>query len=92
MRGCKSDSDGDLNMPVFESLDRKPSAVADHKFSTREIEIIRLLAQGLSAKCISMKLFISEDTVKTHRKNIRAKSGCKNTLELFAKSTSEGWI
>jgi DNA-binding NarL/FixJ family response regulator len=81
-----------LNMRVFDSLDRKQDSDSEHKFSNREIEIIRLLAKGLDAKSISDKLFISESTVKTHRKNIRAKSGCKNTLELIAKSTSEGWI
>src|SRR5699024_9967201 len=34
--------------------------------SPREIEILRLLAQGLSNRALSKKLFISEATVKTH--------------------------
>ena len=38
--------------------------------SPREIEIIRLIAQELTTADISKKLFLSEHTVDTHRKNI----------------------
>jgi DNA-binding CsgD family transcriptional regulator len=61
-------------------------------FSKREIEIIRLISEGYETKEIMEQLFISEDTVKTHRKNILRKSGCKNSAELVARSLSEGWI
>lgn len=62
------------------------------KFSPREMEIIRLMAEGHNTKSIAGKLFISIDTVKTHRKNILKKGGCKNALELIFKGLSEGWI
>ncbi len=48
------------------------------KLSSREIEILQLLKDGYSNKEISQKLFLSELTVKTHRKNIMSKMGARN--------------
>jgi DNA-binding NarL/FixJ family response regulator len=50
--------------------------------SDREIMIIKYVAQGLNSAQIAMTLFISEHTVKTHRKNILKKTGTKSTGEL----------
>jgi len=51
--------------------------------SEREAEIISLLVDGLSNQEIAKKLFISPNTVKTHIKNIYAKLGVSNRLQLF---------
>lgn len=48
----------------------------------REIQIIQMAARGLGNKEIAEACFISEKTVKTHRKNIRLKLGINNTAEL----------
>lgn len=45
------------------------------KLSTRELEIVKLIAEGESTKSISDKLFLSLHTVNTHRKNIGRKLG-----------------
>jgi DNA-binding NarL/FixJ family response regulator len=52
----------------------------------REMDIIRLVAEGLSNKQIADKLFLSTHTVNTHRKNIMNKLGVNNTagVVLFA--------
>lgn len=54
--------------------------------SEREIEVITLIAEGLTNVEISDKLFLSKHTVNTHRKNIMAKLGVKNTagIVMFA--------
>ncbi len=54
--------------------------------SEREMEIIKLIAEGLSNKEVADKLFLSTHTITTHRKNIMAKLGVNNTagLVLFA--------
>jgi len=54
--------------------------------SEREVEIITLIAEGLSNKEVADKLFLSTHTVITHRKNIMSKLGVNNTagLVLFA--------
>jgi DNA-binding NarL/FixJ family response regulator len=63
------------------------SALCDGlNISEREIEIIRLIAEGFSNKQIAEKLFLSIHTVNTHRKNIMNKLGVNNTagIVLFA--------
>ncbi|MDP4798355.1 MAG: response regulator transcription factor [Crocinitomicaceae bacterium] len=47
--------------------------------SKRECEIITLIAEGFTNQQIAEKLFLSSHTVNTHRKNIMAKLGVKNT-------------
>jgi DNA-binding NarL/FixJ family response regulator len=56
--------------------------VFQYKLSKREIEIVKLLAEGLTSVQIGDKLFIAEHTVKTHRKNILRKTGASNTSQL----------
>lgn len=52
------------------------------KLTDREIEIIRLLAQGHSSAYIAKTLFLSTHTVNTHRKNILRKLEVSSTVEL----------
>jgi two-component system response regulator NreC len=46
----------------------------------REMEILRLICDGFSSKDISEKLFISINTVETHRKRILLKLNVKNSV------------
>jgi DNA-binding NarL/FixJ family response regulator len=52
------------------------------KLSSREKEIIKLVLQGKGNREIAEKLFLSELTIKTHRKNINQKLEVKNAVEL----------
>lgn len=73
----------------FPSEEKRIPSVENHNqlkpeyLTTREIEIIRLIAQGNTNKEISQELFISALTVKTHRRNINQKTGSKNTADLI---------
>lgn len=49
----------------------------------REREILKLIAKELTNKSIADKLFISERTVETHRKNIFRKTGTNNLVGLI---------
>jgi len=60
--------------------------------SEREIEIVRLLAEGLASKQIGAELNISKHTVDTHRRNLLRKTDCKNTLELAIKCVRAGVV
>ena len=53
--------------------------ITAHKLSFREKEILQLLAQGLISKQIADKLFISVNTVNTHRQRIIEKLNVTNT-------------
>lgn len=50
--------------------------------TTREKEVLELIADGLTNHEISTKLFISTLTVDSHRKNLLAKFGVKNTAAM----------
>ncbi len=54
----------------------------DYNLSDREIEVLELVAQGLSSKEISARLNIAVNTVNTHRKSITRKTGIKSVAGL----------
>ncbi|HEY0355450.1 MAG TPA: response regulator transcription factor [Flavisolibacter sp.] len=49
----------------------------------REIEVLELIAEGMTNNEIAGRLFISSTTVDTHRKNLLSKFGVKNTASLI---------
>lgn len=53
------------------------------RLSDREIEIFRLIGQGLSTKAIAESLYLSPHTIDTHRENIKRKLGLANAAELI---------
>ena len=61
-------------------------------YTTREIQILKLIAEGLTNNEISASLHIALDTVKNHRRNILEKAGVKNTALLIKKSILEGLV
>jgi len=56
------------------------------RLTKREIEIIKLIADGLTSQQIADKLFISPRTVETHRANLLKKMEVKNAIELVKKA------
>jgi two-component system nitrate/nitrite response regulator NarL len=60
----------------------KKAAPSAH-FSDRELEILRLLAKGKSSYEIADELFITLNTVKTHRRNMLRKLNASNTSQLL---------
>ncbi|MCO5286017.1 MAG: response regulator transcription factor [Chitinophagaceae bacterium] len=58
------------------------SREVERPLSPREVEIVKLIAEGLTNKEIAGRLFLSTVTVDTHRKNILAKLHLKNTASL----------
>ena len=61
-------------------------------FTRREREILKLIIENKSSKEIAQILFISLNTVNTHRKKILEKSSAKTPVELVSKAMKEGWI
>lgn len=60
------------------------SAVANPALTDREMEILSLVAQGLTAEAIARRLGISGRTVNFHKQNLRARLGVSTTVEAVA--------
>jgi DNA-binding NarL/FixJ family response regulator len=58
----------------------------------REIEVLRLVAEGLSNKAISLILSITENTVKYHMRNILQKLGAQNRTEAVTHAIRAGLL
>jgi len=70
-----------LGAVLKETRQRRHKEVLE-SLTKREIEIINLLAKGLSTKEIAEQLNRSFHTIETHRGNIKNKLGCKNVAEI----------
>lgn len=80
---CKSVREKIFNSATKDNSKlNKENATIDSILTGREVEIITLIALEHSGKEISEKLFISTNTVETHRKNIMKKLKAKNTISL----------
>ncbi|RMZ57962.1 LuxR family transcriptional regulator [Chryseobacterium nematophagum] len=64
----------------------------DNNLTKRESEILAFIAKGYSATEIAQILILSEHTVRTHRKNILAKTNSRNSKELVKKAFKNGLI
>ncbi len=75
----------DVNDIDFESFSCEPVILSE-----RELGIVVLIAEGLTNSQIAEQLFLSTHTINTHRKNIMAKLGVKNTagIVMYAVKTS----
>jgi DNA-binding NarL/FixJ family response regulator len=71
---------GQLRTPAQEAL------------SQRELEVLRLIAQGTTNREAAAQLFISEATVKTHLLHIYAKLGVKDRAAAVAEAFSRGLL
>lgn len=68
----------------------EPAAAKPALLTERELEIVRLIAEGLSSRSIAERLSISTKTVDTHRANIMEKLGVRNSAELIKYAIREG--
>lgn len=75
----------------YNSKTATPAPLED-KLTKREKEVLVLIAQGLTDKEIADKVFLSAQTVITHRKNILGKLGLKNKVELARFALEKGLL
>lgn len=60
--------------------------------SKRELEVLRLISEGMTNAEIADKLFTSKRTIETHRQNIIEKTQAKNTAALIKYAVSNGLL
>jgi DNA-binding CsgD family transcriptional regulator len=61
------------DLTALALLEKGPTPQKSHGLTGRELEVLRLVAQGLTNKAIAKQLFLSEKTVDRHLSNIFAK-------------------
>ena len=71
---------------------RRPSDDPFSHLSGREREVLRLIAEGLSAKEIAALLKISTKTVEAHRTSLKRKLGARKATELVRYAVRHGFI
>lgn len=73
--------------------DQKPHRDARNlNFSARELEIVQLLARGLTSREIASQLNLSTDTVDEHRQRILQKTNTRNVAELVGLAARVGML
>jgi DNA-binding CsgD family transcriptional regulator len=77
---------------IFRVLPEKGKLVRRHVLSTREVELLTYLGQGLSTKEIADKLGTSPATVNTQRKKMLVKTGTRNGTALVSYCKLLGWM
>ena len=80
---------------VAEGLMRMKEGVTsgtDTHLTPRELEVLNLIAKEFSNKKIADRLFISERTVESHRKNIFRKTGTKTIVGLIRFAIDNGYL
>ncbi|GAB3296100.1 response regulator transcription factor [Hymenobacter humi] len=78
----------------WSSTGGTPAAAAQKSplLSKREMEVLQLIAEGLTNAEIADQLFTSKRTVETHRQNILEKTQAKNTAALVKIALADGLI
>jgi LuxR family maltose regulon positive regulatory protein len=69
-----------------------PSSDLFEPLSDRELEVLHLIAEGLTNPEIASRLFISLHTVKTHTRNIYGKLGVHSRTQATARAQALGLL
>ena len=79
---------------VRDYLDRasRGEATPEDPLTPRELEVVKLIAEGLTSEVISEQLFISKKTVDRHRANVLEKLGMRNRVELTRYAIRRGLV
>ena len=76
----------EVYVAMAENFVLNTSLISQLELSKRELEILRLLAQGHSNQEIAAKLFVSLSTVKTHNQNLFEKLEVKRRMQAVEKA------
>ncbi|MBS9525418.1 response regulator transcription factor [Litoribacter ruber] len=81
-----------VQQTLLNSFMKKSKSLQVEKLSSREQEVLESIATGMTTQEIAEQLFISKNTVETHRKNLLFKLKAKNTAELVNNAYKERLI
>ena len=81
-----------IAMRILDEFRKSTGIPPDMALTTREFEVLGLVARRMSNKEIAGKLVISEHTVKNHMKNILTKLQVRSRRAAAAYGISQGWF
>ncbi|MFE6821382.1 response regulator [Streptomyces sp. NPDC057690] len=90
VRGAAAGALGLASEVVGELVAQNPAP--QRELSVREVEVVRLLAEGLSNRAIAGALFLSEATVKTHLVRVYRKLGADNRAAAVSEAVRRGLL
>jgi DNA-binding CsgD family transcriptional regulator len=82
----------EVTVPVRTPFVRDEAAVETLGITPRELEILELIAAGLSTREIAARIFVSENTVKTHASRLFDKLGAKRRTQAVQLGKERGLI
>ena len=82
----------EVTASVLQAVSHKATSTPPSILSVRELEVLGCLSEGLTTSQIGAKLFISENTVKTHIRHILEKLESSNRAEAVSKANQLGLI
>ena len=85
-------SDVTLSLLIDDSSEIRGNSLKGVNLTNREIEIIKLIAEGYTNKEIGEKLFISHRTVDSHRTNLMKKLEVNNVAGLISYAIKRGIV
>lgn len=71
-------------MPLAGNKVLMPEEKPGSNLTKRELEVLRLIAQGYTTSQMADKLFNSKRTIESHRQHLLEKTNTKNTAALIA--------
>jgi NarL family two-component system response regulator LiaR len=82
----------DIALKVIRELNKPPThlPLTEEPLTEREVEVLKLVAQGLSNQRIADKLIVSERTVRTHISNILSKLHLANRTQVALYALRQG--
>ena len=82
----------EVPVPARRSVRGRQARIAALGITPRELEVLQLIAEGLSNKEMAERLFVSENTVKTHASRVFDKLGASRRTQAVQLAKSQGLI
>lgn len=81
-----------VTLRLFDLVSQAAFAPASRPLTSREVDVLKLLERGASNKEVAKQLTISENTVKTHVRNVLEKMSLRSRQELLSYSTTPSTV
>jgi DNA-binding NarL/FixJ family response regulator len=88
----KSALDPSVTRKLMSNIFKRPEKTSVEALTDRELDVLRLAAQGFTNKAIGVQLNISDRTVQGHLAHIFAKLQSSSRTEAVMRAVSLGWI